>query len=56
MWKGRSHGFFLGGGERMRISRRHQSIGKVYRTLTANLLLMREKDPKKIAEPLWGSR
>ena len=55
MWKGRSHGFF-GGGGRMRISRRHQSKGKVYRTLTANLLLMREKDPKKIAEPLWGSR
>ena len=48
--------WFLGGGGRMRISRRHQSIGKVYRTLTANLLLMREKDPKKIAEPLWGSR
>ena len=38
-------------GERMRISHRHQSIDKVYRTLTANLLLMTGKDQKKIAEP-----
>ena len=42
--------WFLGG-ERMRISHRHQSIDKVYRTLTANLLLMTGKDQKKIAEP-----
>ena len=38
-------------GERMRISHRHQSIDKVYRTLTANLLLMTGKDQKKIVEP-----
>ena len=38
-------------GERMRISHRHQSIDKVYGTLTANLLLMTGKDQKKIAKP-----
>ena len=38
-------------GERMRISHRHQSIDKVHRTLTANLLLMTGKVQKKIAEP-----
>ena len=54
MWVGRlcgrgSHMVFRG--ERTRISHRHQSIDKVYRTLTANLLLMTGKDQKKIAEP-----
>ena len=46
------------GGERMRISRRHQStsIGKVYRTLTATLLLMRGKDQKRKLQSLMGEQ
>ena len=46
------------GGERMRISGRHQStsIGKVYRTLTATLLLMRGKDQKRKLQSLMGEQ